>query len=66
MYTRILASVVGLVVVGLGILVATRLHGKPWKQLDEKQRERVLLWVVLCAALPSIAAVVALSLTNVI
>jgi hypothetical protein len=66
MVTRILASVVGLVVVGLGIVVATRIQGKRWRDLDGKARERILLWVVLCGALPSIAAVVTLSLTGVI
>ena len=66
MVTRLLASAVGLLVVGLGIVVATRLKGKRWKQLDGKEREQILLWVVLCGALPSIAIVVALSLADVI
>ena len=38
MVTRLLASAVGLLVVGLGIVVATRLKGKRWKQLDGKER----------------------------
>lgn len=66
MLTRILASLVGLLVVGLGLVVATRLKGRPWRQLDGKEREQVLTWVVLGAALPSIVTVVALSLTDVI
>ena len=66
MLTRILASLVGLLVVGLGLVVATRLKGKPWRQLESQEREQVLMWVVLGAALPSIVTVVALSLTDVI
>ncbi len=66
MFTRILASFVGLLVVGLGLVVATRLKGKRWRELDAKEREKVLAWVVLGAALPSIVTVVVLSLLDVI
>ncbi len=66
MFTRVLASVVGLIAVGLGLVVAIKIKGKPWKDLTSKERDQLLLYVVLFVAMPSVATVVALSLTGVI